>query len=246
MTLVGVVFHCQLKLGIVTMLAAYATIRRAAFLVLWSVCLGLFPGSPLHAQDLPDGLTRDQVLLGLEHEDPDVRRGAYVALGSLGEKQDLPLLFIALYDQDPLVRQFSEDAIWKLWARSGNPLHDRMLQRGVEQMRAGQFANAIRSFSALINLAPDFTEAWNKRATVYFLVGEDDRSIADCEEVLEREPNHFGALSGYGQLMLRRHEYTRALGYFEQALTVNPNLRGVSENIQALKRALERENGNEI
>lgn len=227
------------------MFAASATNRLARFLVLWGLCLGLL-ASPIHAQDLPPGLTREQVLLGLGHDDPDVRRGAYVALGTLGNKQDLPLLYIALYDHDPLVRRFAEEAIWKIWARSGNTLHDRMLQRGVEQMQAGQFSGAIRSFSALINLAPDFTEAWNKRATVYFLVGEDDRSIADCEQVLEREPNHFGALSGYGQLMLRKHEYTRALGYFERALTVNPNLRGVSQSIEAIKRALEEENGNEI
>ncbi|NIO39910.1 MAG: tetratricopeptide repeat protein [Burkholderiales bacterium] len=113
-------------------------------------------------------------------------------------------------------------------------------------MRRGQLASAIGSFSALIGLAPDFTEAWNKRATVYFLIGEDDRSIADCEEVLQREPNHFGALSGYGQLMLRKRDYERALGYFERALTVNPNLQGVSENIEALKRAIDRGNGDEV
>ncbi|MGD2140341.1 MAG: tetratricopeptide repeat protein [Burkholderiales bacterium] len=214
--------------------------------MLWSLCAGLLLCSPLGAQDLPPGLTRDQVLLGLEHEDPDVRRGAYVALGTLGKKQDLPLLFSALYDHDPLVRRFAEDSIWKLWSRSGNARYDRMFEHGVEQMQAGAFTDAISSFSALIELAPDFTEAWNKRATVYFLVGKDEKSIADCQQVLEREPNHFGALSGYGQLMLRKHEYTRALGYFERALTVNPNLRNVSANIQAIKQVLEEERNNEI
>lgn len=229
------------------MLGASATMRLCTILVFtgFFACL-LISSGLLQAQDLPAGLTREQVLLGLQHEDPDVRIGAYVALGGLGERQDLPLLFIALYDSDPLIRKLAEEAIWKVWGRSGNALHDRMLQRGIEQMQAGLYAGAIRSFSALINLAPDFTEAWNKRATVYFLVGEDDRSIADCEEVIQREPNHFGALSGYGQLMIRKREYERALGYFERALTVNPNLRGVSENIEAIKRALGEDDGNEI
>ena len=203
------------------MLAGPATIGRLAFVVLTSLWVfsPLFAPS-LQAQELPAELTREQVLIGLEHDDEDVRRGAYVALRSLGLKEDLPLLFIAL--------------------------HDRMYQRGVEMMRSGLYSGAIRSFTALIQLAPDFTEAWNKRATLYFIVGEDDRSIAYCEEVLVREPNHFGALSGYGQLMLRKREYQRALGYFEQALTVNPNLVGVSENIDAIRRTLEKGDGNEV
>lgn len=229
------------------MLTARATTRRPALLVMavfWA--FALFAPAQSAAQDLPSGLTREQVLQGLEHPDPDVRRGAYVALGSVGTSDDLPLLFSALYDSDALVRKLAESAIWKIWAHSGNALHDRMLQRGIEQMRAGQFASAVRSFSALIRLAPDFTEAWNKRATVYFMVGEDERSIADVEQVLEREPYHFGALSGYGQLMLRKREYRRALGYFEQALTVNPNMRGVQEHIDSIRRALGEEDEDAI
>ncbi len=198
------------------------------------------------AQDIADGLTREQVLHGLEDADPDIRRGAYIALGSVGNRDDLPLLYSALYDADALVRKIAEDAIWKVWSRSGNALHDRILQRGIEQMQAGQYAGAVRSFSALIRLAPDFAEAWNKRATVYFIVGENDRSIADVEQVLEREPYHFGALSGYGQLMLRKHEFRRALDYFERALTINPNMQDVSKSIEAIKRALGEADNNAI
>ena len=184
------------------------------------------------------GLSREQVLAAIAHEDPDIRTGAYIALGDVGTKEDLPLLYSALYDSDHLIRRLAETSIWKIWGRSGDPLHDRMFQRGVELMHAGRFVDAIQSFSALIDMAPDFTEAWNKRATAYYLVGEDERSIADCEQVLAREPNHFGALSGYGLLMLRKHDLERALGYFERALTVNPNLHGVPENIENIKRLL--------
>ena len=229
------------------MLAIGAGNRSGMKCVVVGLCLllGIAAGQ-VAAQDVPPGLTREQVLQGLEHPDEQVRHGAYVALGSLGTRDDLPLLFSALYDKDALVRQLSENAIWKIWSRSGNALHDRMLQRGIEQMHAGQFSGAVRSFSALIRLAPEFTEAWNKRATVYFLVGEDDRSIADVEKVLEKEPYHFGALSGYGQLMLRKREYRRALGYFEQALTVNPNLRNVQGQIESIKRALGEEGDDAI
>ena len=199
------------------------------------------PVRNIRVQDLPPDLTREQVLSALDSRDDDVRRGAYIALGILGKREDLPLLFSALYDNDKLLRKIAEDAIWSVWGRSGNPAHDRLYQHGVEQMQSGELTGAIGSFTTLIELAPDFSEAWNKRATLYFMLGENELSIADCDEVLLREPNHFGALSGYGLLMLRQGDYRRALDYFEQALTANPNMRGVQRNIDMITERLEDE-----
>jgi tetratricopeptide (TPR) repeat protein len=203
------------------------------------------PARNIRAQDLPPDLTREQVLSALGSRDDDIRYGAYVALGVLGKHEDLPLLFSALYDNDKLVRKIAEDAIWKVWGRSGNPAHDRLFQHGVEQMQSGELTGAVGSFTTLIQLAPDFAEAWNKRATLYFMLGENDLSIADCDQVLSREPNHFGALSGYGLLMLRKGNYRRALDYFEQALTANPNMPGVQRNIELIMERLEEE-GNDV
>ena len=196
-------------------------------------------------QNLPPDITREQVLSALGSRDPDIRHGAYIALGVLGESRDLPVLYSALYDNDRLTRKIAEEAIWKVWGRSGNSVHDQMYLHGVEQMQSGNLTGAVGSFSELIELAPDFSEAWNKRATVYFMLGKNELSIADCEEVLAREPNHFGALSGYGLLMLRKRDYQRALGYFEQALTANPNMPGVQRNIRMITGLLEEaeENG---
>ena len=204
------------------------------------------PARNVSAQDLPPDLTREQVLSALGSRDSDILRGAYVALGVLGENKDLPLLFIALYDNDRLIRKIAEDAIWKVWGRSGNPSHDRLYQHGVEQMQSGKLTGAVGSFTTLIQIAPEFAEAWNKRATLYFMLGENDLSIADCDEVLSREPNHFGALSGYGLLMLRQGEYRRALEYFEQALTANPNMPGVQRNIEMITELLEQKEGNGV
>jgi tetratricopeptide (TPR) repeat protein len=204
------------------------------------------PVRSIRVQDLPPDLTREQVLSALGSRDTDVRRGAYVALGVLGKNEDLPLLFSALYDNDKLLRKISEDAIWKVWARSGSPAHDRLYQHGVEQMQSGELTSAVSSFTTLIQLAPEFAEAWNKRATLYFMLGKNDLSIADCDEVLAREPNHFGALSGYGLLMLREGEYRRALDYFEQALTSNPNMAGVQRNIDMITERLREQEGNGV
>lgn len=205
----------------------------------WEVPAVDIQAHTFRVQTLPPGLTRDQVVSALGSPDADVRHGAYIALGVLGEHEDLPLLFSALYDNDRLTRKLAEDAIWKVWGRSGNPLYDRMYQNGVELMQAGKLTNAVGSFSELIRLAPNFAEAWNKRATLYFMLGKNEMSIADCEQVIAREPNHFGALSGYGLLMLRQGDYQRALGYFEQALTANPNMPDVERNIRIISELIE-------
>ena len=87
-------------------------------------------------------------------------------------------------------------------------------------------------------MRPAFTEAWNKRATVYFLLGEDDLSLQDCGEVLKRNPQHFGVLAGYGQIYLRKGDLPRALDYFDQALAINPNMGGVRASIDAIREIL--------
>ena len=188
------------------------------------------------AQD--EASVRAAALAALKTENLLLRRQAYEALGSVGLAHDLPVLYAALYDPDEPIRAIAQTSIWKVWGRSGDPVADRLYEVGVSQMEKGLLRPAVRTFSNLIESRPDFAEAWNKRATVYFLLEEDDLSIADCEEVLKRNPHHFGALSGYGQLMLRKGELDRALGYFERALAVNPNMEGVRSNIELLRRVL--------
>ncbi|MGQ0656226.1 MAG: tetratricopeptide repeat protein, partial [Betaproteobacteria bacterium] len=91
----------------------------------------------------------------------------------------------------------------------------------------------------VIGRLPDFAEGWNKRATVYYLAGEYRKSIADCDEVLKRNPGHFGALSGLGEIHLGLGEPEQALGWFRKALEVNPNLLGVEFRVKELERQLE-------
>jgi tetratricopeptide (TPR) repeat protein len=92
----------------------------------------------------------------------------------------------------------------------------------------------------VIRKKPSFTEAWNKRATAYYLAGRYDESIADCKQVLERNPRHFGALSGLGQIYLALGDDARALAWFRRALAVDPNLIGVALTIKALEDRIER------
>ena len=152
--------------------------------------------------------------------------------------EDAPALVEALRDRDALVRAFAETALWQVWSRSGDEEVDRLFELGVEQMSARRGDLAVETFTRVIERRPGFAEGWNKRATVYYLLGQYEKSLADCDEVLKRNPHHFGALSGYGMIYLQLDQPARALEYFEKALVVNPNLSSVSETVDALKALL--------
>lgn len=165
------------------------------------------------------------------------QRGAR-SLGQSGTMDDLPILVRALRDADPEVRASSEVSMWEIWSRSGDAETDRLFALGVEQMTAHDADAALHTFSRIIERRPDFAEGWNKRATLYYLLGEYERSLADCDEVMKRNPYHFGALSGYGMIFMRLGQPETALGYFERALAINPNLGQVEEAVRLLREVL--------
>jgi len=168
-------------------------------------------------------------------DDVAARRSAVRQLADIGVMADLPTLVRALRDPDPIVRGFVESAMWSVWSRSGDETVDRLFAVGVEQMGQRQLEAAAETFSRIIQRRPEFAEGWNKRATVYFLLGDYRRSLADCDEVMARNPYHWGALSGYGMIYMQLDQPGRAIDYLEKALAVNPNLDQVAQTIEVLK-----------
>ena len=183
-------------------------------------------------------LSREQALASIANPDVETRRQAAAWLGEVGTMADAAVLLGALADRDEVVRALAEHSVWQVWSRSGDAEADHLLQIGIEQMSRRDGPAAAQTFTTVIQRRPDFAEAWNKRATVYFLMGEYQKSLQDCDEVMKRNPSHFGALAGYGQIYLQLDQPERALQYFRQALRVNPNLRGIAELIPQLERAL--------
>jgi tetratricopeptide (TPR) repeat protein len=161
-----------------------------------------------------------------------------VWLANRGGMEDAPLLHERLRDESAFVRGFAEQGLWLLWSRSGDAEVDRLMALGTEAMQAGRHGEAIQVFSKIIETKPQFAEGWNRRATVYYLAGQYDKSIADCHEVLKRNPRHFGALSGMGQIYVQREDYENALRWYRRALEVNPNMLGVEMNIRLLEERL--------
>jgi tetratricopeptide (TPR) repeat protein len=207
----------------------------------WPVLLALgailtMPGVPA---PLAAGPTREEALTALaDGGDVDNRRRGVLALGETGLMTDLPQLAGALRDADRLVRAFAENAMWQVWSRSGDENVDRLFAVGVEQMSARRGELAVETFTEIVQRHPEFAEGWNKRATVYYLLGEYQKSLADCDEVMKRNPYHFGALSGYGMIYLELDQPAQALDYFQQALRVNPNLESIRQTVEMLKTLL--------
>ena len=183
-------------------------------------------------------LTREQALADIKKPDLETRRRATAWLGEVGVIADAPVLIGALSDADEVVRTLAEHSVWQVWGRSGDAEADGLLQVGIEEMNRGDGPAAVETFTKAIQRNPDFAEAWNKRATVYFLMGEHEKSLKDCDEVMKRNPAHFGALAGYGQIYLQLDQPERALVYFRRALQVNPNMRGVQQIIPQLEQLL--------
>lgn len=205
-------------------------IIRFAFFLFASV---LVSGS---ATSAAAGITRDQALKQLSHKDAAARHAAVKRLHVIGRARDGNAIAKLLFDENDDNRAAAEAAMWSVWSRSGDAQIDALFKTGVAQMNAAQAEAAIATFTEVIRRKPDFAEGWNKRATVYFFMKKFNESLADCDEVIKRNPLHFGALSGYGQIYAQIDEFDKALEYFERAIAINPNMAGVAQNIEALRR----------
>jgi tetratricopeptide (TPR) repeat protein len=198
-------------------------------------------GVGIAAAAADQAMTREQALAALADKAiVESRRLGAARLGEMGKMQDAPLLVEALRDPDRAVAMLADQSLWQIWGRSGDPDVDTMFQHGVDQMSQQDFDEAIETFSQIIRKKPDFAEGWNKRATIYYLIGEYQKSLADCEEVIRRNPVHFGVLSGFGLNYLRLDKPEQALDYFERALAVNPNLAQIQTAVEELKQLLAR------
>lgn len=136
---------------------------------------------------------------------------------------------------DPSAIQALEAAIWEQWIMVPDPAQQEMMLRGIAEMQSRDFQGAVTTFTRLIGLAPDLAEAWNKRATAHWLMGNLTASLADICETVKREPRHFGAYSGLGMIRAERGEAGRAVAAFELARKYNPHIVGIDNEIARLK-----------
>jgi tetratricopeptide (TPR) repeat protein len=128
-----------------------------------------------------------------------------------------------------------EMQIWSIWTVSSNDEVNRLMAEGVSAMNQADPKTALEDFNRIVEIAPDYAEGWNKRATLYYLLGQFDASMADIDKTLELEPRHFGALSGLGLIQMTLERDEQAIDAFERALSIHPQMTGPRANIEALK-----------
>jgi tetratricopeptide (TPR) repeat protein len=136
---------------------------------------------------------------------------------------------------DPVAAEALQAAIWESWTFSEDPAEMQLMLEGIRQMGQRRLDESVATFTRLIALNPDRTEAWNKRATAHWLNDDHAASMADIAEVLKREPRHFGALSGMGMILTESGDFNGAVKAYEAALKANKHLTGLRDEIDRLK-----------
>ena len=191
-------------------------------------------------------LSYQQARKALSHAEPQRRINGLYQLGKLGTAKDADAVYALLDDGEPTVRQAALSTVWQLWGKSGDAATDKLYQEGLDRMQDGDMPKAVKVFSDIIAKRPAFAEAWNKRATIYYMSGDYELSMQDCEEVLKRTPRHFGALVGYAQMLAEREQPEKALALMERASKVNPYLANAELMIAALRIQIENKRKNMI
>jgi tetratricopeptide (TPR) repeat protein len=132
-----------------------------------------------------------------------------------------------------------EARIWALWLQTPSDTAALLMTRAKAAMDAQQIDVALKLLDAVVKLRPDYIEAWNRRATLHYLKNDYTHSLEDIEQVLVREPRHFGALAGLGMIMQEIGDEKRALDAFRKALAINPHLEKVPERVKLLTEKVE-------
>jgi tetratricopeptide (TPR) repeat protein len=160
---------------------------------------------------------------------------AVASLPGHAQTEVLDQLFEELAEAGETEWQDVEKRIMVEWSHSGSQAMDLLLERGRRAIKDGDYAKAVDHLSALIDHSPDFAEAYNARATAYYLLEEYGLSVADIESTLALNPRHFGALTGLGMIYARLDRPTLALKAYQAAKSVHPHRPDLDEAIERLE-----------
>tara|TARA_B100001741_G_C16335813_1_gene497182 strand:+ start:100 stop:687 length:588 start_codon:yes stop_codon:yes gene_type:complete len=155
---------------------------------------------------------------------------------SSDQRSELNKLFENLKNKDVSSSFDIEQKIWKIW--STHPKNDnltKLLDKGSELVRKNKLFESVDIFTEVIELDPNWAEAWNKRATVYYLIGEFKKSQDDIDKVLELENRHFGALAGQGLVNIKLKNYEKAIRSYQRALEIYPSMQSPTIMIKEIE-----------
>lgn len=152
-----------------------------------------------------------------------------------GPTRSLDFLFGALkVAPDDESAKTIEDRIWAQWLASGSDTVNLLMNRAKSAVEGNDLDLAIRLLDAVTEIRPQYVEAWNRRATVFFLKKDYGSALVDLRKVLSLEPRHFGALAGLGMILQDIGDEKHALDAYRRAVEVHPRLKGMDEKIKGL------------
>jgi tetratricopeptide (TPR) repeat protein len=160
-----------------------------------------------------------------------------------GDQKDtrLPGLFSSLKTASSSDQANAIEAqIWTIWLQANDPAIDKLMAQGSDAMNSQDYPAAMQSFNEIIEKKPDFAEGWNKRATLYYLMGDYQHSLADIDKVLELEPRHIGALSGLGLVNMQLDRDEAAADAFKRVLDIDPQSASARMNLAIVNDLLKR------
>ena len=154
--------------------------------------------------------------------------------------RNLDFLFEALkIAPDDSSAKAIEERIWALWVVSRSDTANLLMSRAKTAVEAKNLDLAIKLLNSIVTIKPDYVEAWNRRATIFYLKKDYAASLADIRQVLQREPRHFGALAGLGLIMQEIGDDKRALEVYRRALAVHPRLQNIPDLVKTLTEKVE-------
>ena len=154
--------------------------------------------------------------------------------------QNLDFLFGALkLAPDDIAAKAIEQRIWALWTVSRSDTANLLMTRVKTAIESKDLDVAIQLLDAIVKVKPDYVEAWNRRATIYYMKKDYGRALADIREVLRREPRHFGALAGFGLIMQDIGDDRQALEVYRRVLSLYPRMERIPDLVKTLQSKVE-------
>ncbi|HMA57231.1 MAG TPA: tetratricopeptide repeat protein [Pseudolabrys sp.] len=161
-------------------------------------------------------------------------------VGLAGRTHNLDFLFGALkVAPDDVTAKAIEERIWALWTVSRSDTANLLMTRVKTAIEAKDLELAVKLLDAIVKVKPDYVEAWNRRATIYYMKKDYGRAVADIREVLKREPRHFGALAGLGLIMQDVGDNKHALEVYRRALDLYPRMERIPDLVKTLQEKVE-------
>ena len=168
----------------------------------------------------------------------------FVTSTSNAENRDdqLDQLFNKLKINNEVLTYKIEQKIWKIWStHPTNKILTNRLEDGSKLVREKNLSKAVKVFTEIINIDPMWAEAWNKRATVLYMMADYKASQADIDKVLELEERHFGALAGQGLVNIKLENYEKAIESYEKAQEIYPTMKSPDIMIKQIKELIKQQ-----